>query len=575
MIARTLGWAAAIGLQLLCAAALRAQPASDPRSSELDAGALLAQAEEAMTELDYGRTRDLANAALVRGKLDTAGLIRAYRLIAVACAQLGDEPAAEQAFIRLFALEPDSTISTRLAPERRSAVLNARGFWSVRRDAFGVDVSYARRERQIEVHLRDPLAWGAIVHVYYRFGDRSYVRAQKLAAPDLLFDVQEIGLTEPLEVYAYVVDAHDNVVLEFGRERDPHLFGLSDAELEEYLRRDIRGGQPGSYALRLEELGVDVGVHGYLSLEFKPVMDTPSFDLHHATIMVRAEFQRAVSLEIALEWEHLALELGDFYLPHAFMDLQASEWLILRAGWFEVPVGAFNEYLYPDFLRITGQAPLFARSVVPGLWSEVGLQLRGRFVLSKLTNLTYAVFLVNGLEQPDEMPGDGDVAEGGDIRAMRFHANDSFSGDKALGGRVGLEVGEFDVGVSGYTGNYTIDADRRLSIGDVDASYRGELLTVRTEAALAWQETTREVLHKFGMYTLVALRPIPYLEPYAEYDYVDVDGIVHGVLVGIAIYPHPNERSTRNLRLKSECGYQFPEHADKEFVWFFQLTTGF
>ena len=575
MSLRWVGWPAALGVPLFCATALYAQSAVEAAPGKSDAGTLLAQAEEAMTELDYAKSRELANAGLVRGKLDKAGLIRAYRLIAVASAQLGDDAAAEQAFIRLFALEPDSTISTRLAPERRSAVLNARGFWSVRRDAFGLDVSYARRERQIEVQVHDPLTWGATVHVFYRFGDRNYARAQQPVAAELLFDVPEIGLTEPLEVYAYVVDAHDNVVLEFARERDPHLFGLSDAELEEFLRRDIRGGQPGSYALRLEELGVNVGVHGYLSLEFKPVDDTPSFDLHHATVMVRAEFQRAVSLEIALEWEHLARELDDFYLPHAFMDLQASEWLILRAGWFEVPVGAFNEYLYPDFLRITGQAPLFAQSVVPGLWSEVGLQLRGRFVLKKLTNLTYAVFLVNGLEQPDPMPGDDMVAEGGDIRAMRFHARDTFSGDKALGGRIGLEVGEFDVGVSGYTGNYTIDADRRLSIGDVDASYRGKVLTVRSEAALAWQETTRQVLHKFGMYTLVALRPIPHLEPYAEYDYIDVEARMHRALVGIAIYPYPQERSTRNLRLKSECGYAFPEKGDAEFVWFFQLTTGF
>jgi len=38
-----------------------------------------------------------------------------------------------------------------------------------------------------------------------------------------------------------------------------------------------------------------------------------------------------VSLEIALEWEHLAREPDDFYLPHAFMDIRANDFLILRA----------------------------------------------------------------------------------------------------------------------------------------------------------------------------------------------------------------------------------------------------
>jgi hypothetical protein len=37
----------------------------------------------------------------------------------------------------------------------------------------------------------------------------------------------------------------------------------------------------------------------------------------------------------------------------------------------------------------------------------------------------------------------------------------------------------------------------------------------------------------------------------------------------------PQGRSTRNLRLKIEAGYDFPEGAERVFVWFFQLTTGF
>lgn len=549
-------------------------PAASPN---LDANALLALAEDAMTQIDYARSRELATAALARGKLDGPGLVRAYRLIAVSSAQLGDDRAAEQAFIRLFALEPDSTIATRLAPQRRSSVLNARGFWSVRRDSFGLDVSYARRERQIVVRVRDPIDWGRTVHVWYRVGGRAYVKQTHARSPEVLFEVQSVKATDPVEVYAFLVDDRENVLAEFGRERDPHLFGLSEGELEEFLRRDIRGGQTGSYALRLEELGVDVGLHGYLSLEFKqPTEDgAAGFDMHHVVAMIRAAFQHAVSLEFALEYEHLFRTQGDFYLPHAFMDVKFDEALILRAGWFEVPVGAFNEYLYPDFLRITGTGPLFARYVVPGLWSEVGVQLRGRFPLSGITNLTYAVFVVNGLQQPDENPEDGMVAEGGDIRSMRYNVNDQYAGDKAFGGRAGLEIDEFDVGVSGYSGRYTIERNRRLSIADLDLSYRSEFLTIRSEAALAWEETTDEMLRKFGLYVLVAGRPIPWVEPYAQYDLAEISGSQHRVLGGVALYPFPEQRSTRNLRLKSEAGCDFLADGTREFVWFFQLTTGF
>jgi len=549
-------------------------PAAMPN---LDANALLTLAEDAMTQIDYARSRELASAALARGKLDSDGLVRAYRLIAVSSAQLGEDRAAEEAFIRLFALEPDSTISTRLAPQRRSSVLNARGFWSVRRDSFGMDVSYARREHQIVVRVRDPLRWGHAVHVWYRIGGRAYVKQVHPISQEMLFDVQSLKATDPVEVYAFLVDDRENVLTEFGGERDPHLFGLGEGELEEFLRRDIRGGQTGSYALRLEELGVEVGVHGYLSLEFKEASEDSSagFDMHHVVAMIRAAFQHAVSLEFALEYEHLFRAQGDFYLPHAFMDVKFAEQLILRAGWFEVPVGAFNEYLYPDFLRITGTGPLFTRYVIPGLWSEVGVQLRGRFALTGITNLTYAVFVVNGLEQPDENRMDGRVAEGGEIRTMRYNINDQYNGDKAFGGRLGLEIDEFDIGVSGYSGRYTIERNRRLSIGDVDLSYRDQYLTIRSEAALAWEQTTDEVLHKFGMYFLVAGRPIPWIEPYAQYDFADNNGVEHRVLGGVALYPFPEQRSTRNLRLKSECGVDFLPNGKEDFIWFFQLTTGF
>jgi hypothetical protein len=198
----------------------------------------------------------------------------------------------------------------------------------------------------------------------------------RFAAREVIFPIEEIEPADALEAYAFATDEHG---------------------MAEILRRDIRGGQIGSYARRLEELGVQVGVHGYVSLELKEVNETASFDLHHATAMIRASLQDAVSLELALEWEHLGREQDDFHLPHAFLDIKFAEPLILRGGFFEVPVGAFNEYLYPDFLRIIGLPPHLSRGVVPALWFEVGLQLRGRFALGPQSHLTYAAFVSNGL----------------------------------------------------------------------------------------------------------------------------------------------------------------------------------
>jgi tetratricopeptide (TPR) repeat protein len=563
-----------------------AAPASEPASPPADLSvppdatptALLALAEEAMTTLDYQRARALAQRAIDSGGLGGDEVARAYALVGVASAQMDDNDTAKRAFLRLFALQPGSDVATRLAPTHRSAVLDARGFWSVHQEGFGIDVSYARRERQVVVKLRDPIGWARTVWVWSRFGDRPYVKAEQAAASELVFDIDDIQEADALEAYVFVTDERGNVLARLGKERDPYLFGLSDEELAAVLRRDIRGGQTGSFARRLEELGVDVGVHGYLSLDFRPEgeKEVPSFDVHHATAMIRADFESAASLEIALEWEHLAIEEDDFYLPHAFLDVKAAEALIVRAGFFEVPVGAFNEYLYPDFLRITAEQPLFAsQGVIPSLWSEVGLQLRGRFGVGRASYLTYAAFVSNGLEQHDGMPRDGIVEEGGDLRDMRFNVRDEFHGDKAFGGRAGLELGDFDFGVSGYTGRYTIDAYRQMSIADTDFSYRSKWLTVRTEGAITFEQITDSVLHKYGMYTLVALRPIPYLEPYAQYDFIKVGTRTQRGLLGCAFYPFPNTRATRLLRLKSEAGYEFPQGGDANFVWFFELTTGF
>jgi len=455
-------------------------------------------------------------------------------------------------------------------------VLNARGFWSVHKDQFGLGVSYGRHERQIVVQVRDAIGWGRTVHVWARHGDRDYVKAQKPVSPEAVFSLENVERTDAVEVYAFVTDERDNVLMQFASAREPYIFALRPDEMAALRRRDIRGGQVGSYARRLEELGVQVGVHGYASLELKPVDDAnASFDLHHATVMIRADLLSEVSLEMAFEWEHLGLEQDDFYLPHAFMDLKAADWFIVRAGFFEAPIGAFNEYLYPDFLRITGMAPLFAESVVPALWSEVGVQLRGRIGLGGLTAINYAAFVSNGLEQRDATPDDGVVEEGGDIREMRFNARDRFNSDKAVGGRLGLEIGNFDLGVSGYTGRYTIEANRRLIIEDADVSFQSKFLTIRAEGALALQDTTGDRLKKFGLYALLALRPIQYLEPYAEYDLVDLGSRIQRGLLGVAIYPFPAHQATRSLRLKNEAGYEFLENGDRDFVWLLQLTTGF
>jgi hypothetical protein len=329
---------------------------------------------------------------------------------------------------------------------------------------------------------------------------------------------------------------------------------IEELSLEELLAREIRAGEMGSFGSRLAEYKVRAEVHGYLSAEMKelrmPWFDDSrnqvmTFDLHHQVVNVRVEVGDRILGESQLEWEHAG---RDFYVPLAHMDVKAFDWLIVRSGYFAVPVGVFNEYQYPDVLRKTAQQPLFTRDVVPTLWSEVGVQLRGKFRLGDAGHLNYAAFVSNGLEQAS--------GEGGSIRAMRRHDRDTQHSNKAVGGRIGLAPRSgLDVGVSGYTGAYTADGRRQLTILDTDLTWsRGKFL-LRLEGALALQEVTGDTLRKKGGYAFAAYRASRVLEPYLWLEAVDLDAgpaeRKWGVLVGTLVYPLPG--FAPNLMIKAEA----------------------
>lgn len=550
------------------------EPSVESEASAIDEASPVSAAEQALSRVDFASAMRLAEQALERGNLDLSETRRTYRVYAIAAAQLGLTAEATDAFKRLFALEPQSSIERRLSPTRRNPALDARGFWDMHKGQFLTEVLFDRQLGQVVVRTHDALGWFAQVDVVSRVDGGSYRRRRKPVAQELEFE-EVISPTSTVEVYVEVFDGNGNLLQRVGDERMPLRFVPSSAELANSTR-DIRGGQPGSFGRRLDELGADVNVHGFVTAELRPEGDEVTFDVHHATVWFRAELMKRASLEFGLEVEHLLPDIGDLYVPHAFIDLSFHEALTARVGFFEAPVGAFNEYLYPDFLRTTALPPLYTREVVPALWSEVGIQLRGRLPVGESKFLTYAAFVSNGLEQADETPGDGQVAEGGNIRSMRFNRRDQNNSSKAYGGRIGYEAGPLDLGVSGYRGRYTVDAARYLSLLDLDASFQLGKFTARAEAALALQEVTGRTLKKYGGYVLGAYRILSHVELYSQYDNLTVEGTQHRVLAGSAFYPFPDSQGTRSLRLKAEAGPSWlPDAEDASWTWFTQLTTGF
>ncbi|MEW5850623.1 MAG: hypothetical protein AB2A00_17690 [Myxococcota bacterium] len=390
-------------------------------------------------------------------------------------------------------------------------------------------------------------------------------------------------------------------------------------DLGSMLGQDIRGGDVGSFGLRLAEYGVTVELHGYLTVELEGTWPTPEqvyksqqgsvawserhkqlpvalgFDLQHTTAVIRSNIHDRVYPEFALEMEHAGAEI---YVPWAFLDLRVTDWFVLRAGYVPVAIGAFNEYLYPDFLRKTAASPLMHRDLIPSIWSEVGVQARGKFDLGGQRNVNYAVYVVNGLEQADRDPHDGVVPEGGAIRGMRRNFRDLSHPDKAVGGRLGVGLARgVDVGASAYTGAYTVDGRRRLTLLDTDLTVAVDEVTFRWEAAVGHQELggtpelgllPRARLHA-GTYALGAYRVLKTMEPYCQLDVlttVDSTSVVTDqqlrdaasgtrgrFLVGAAFYPL--RREVPSVIIKTEGGVQVDGRGALDISSTVQLAAGF
>jgi hypothetical protein len=154
--------------------------------------------------------------------------------------------------------------------------------------------------------------------------------------------------------------------------------------------------------------------------------------------------------------------------------------------------------------------------VIPAIWSEHGLQLRGVVPFGASFSGDYALFVANGMATGTEetahmhMSGMSGMAASdspGYMRTLADNVTDN-NKDKAVGLRLGLNmfsdksVGASRVGVSLYTSAIDPAATRRLSILDVDASIRFGDLSLRVEAAQTYLGSDQDPLQPFeqGIY---------------------------------------------------------------------------
>lgn len=208
-----------LALALALALALPIAFAASPGLAQGGPSAL-ATAERAYLDVDFEGTRTSARAAIAEGELDTRDLARAYELLAVASAALGDDETARDAYVRLLVLAPDAGPGDILPPERRTAYREARAIVALQVDPLSVEVRWDATARAARITVRDALGLASGIR-FERFA--SGASASRTVVP-LAEGVATVPLADAEGELAYavtVLDAHGNHWLERGTAEAP------------------------------------------------------------------------------------------------------------------------------------------------------------------------------------------------------------------------------------------------------------------------------------------------------------------------------------------------------------------
>ena len=333
--------------------------------------------------------------------------------------------------------------------------------------------------------------------------------------------------------------------------------------VDELLDLSINSGDKGGFATQLEDLDVKAYVHGYAAFWYRNFdLDRQNqrntFDLQYFNPMFGINIKDKIIAELMLEYEHGGDEIT---VRYGILDYVFSKYATLRVGKFLMPVGRYNEYLYPEHINLFPDRPLSHWNIIPIVWSEVGVQLRGNIQINNNMSINYAGYVVNGLEQKDG-------GYGGPIRDMRENVLDYNNDNKAFGGRLGFKpVSSTEMGFSYYTGAYSTDGKMDLSILCLDFEYQHKSFGIRGEFVQSVQDTLNGNIKSNGFYAESSYRLNKFFEPAIRYEQAKLPGVVgmsdingDGITdfnnevakrlsLGLIIYPEPELLSRFNFKI--------------------------
>lgn len=250
------------------------------------------------------------------------------------------------------------------------------------------------------------------------------------------------------------------------------------------------------------------------------------FDNHHFNLIGIAWITGDLVAATEVEYEHAGEEIS---LEYGYLAYTGLRHVRIVGGKFIIPFNRFNKDLHPTIVSKMPGRPLPYNNVFPVTYADVGLWVSGGLPLPRSTaRVTYDAYIVNGLK--------GDPNEA-DFRALRGNDREKPDKDdnKAVGARVGVEVGPLGLGISAYTGKYATDDvtgdDLDIAFLGADADYRFRDLELRGELVYANQDLTggaddeRTGFYLQAAYNLANVAPrLANFEPVLRYSWVNFEG---------------------------------------------------
>lgn len=185
----------------------------------------------------------------------------------------------------------------------------------------------------------------------------------------------------------------------------------------------------------------------------------------------------------------------------------------LRAGKFVYPFGIERLVYSAPFNKLVDRPSPSVR-IVPGIYSDVGVQLYGTLQPPHTHGLKYELAISNGLDRPDDEGRQEDL--------------DDNNSNKQLGGRLTLlPFSWMEIGSSYLTGKYDMNNDRRLYLIGTDLRLQKGGLEFRGEYMAGKVETAEGDFHRHGYYLQTSYRHLlewnylHYIEGVLRYDSVD------------------------------------------------------